>query len=158
MRQSDVPLSRYRWKRCFAGSKTGFTAFTVLFWALWWLFYIYWTYCCQNTEKNLSLPALKPILWHLPFFFEHYGGYFASIWCTVAKIWAKTLLHRLWNRNDNIRHIFLHTLGLICQSNLTLPKYERKHCFATFEAGFTVFAILFWALWCLFCVNRTYRC
>ena len=34
------------------------------------------TYICQDIGENIALPALKPVLRHSPFFFEHFGGFF----------------------------------------------------------------------------------
>ena len=93
--QFDVLLPRYGRKRCFSGFETGFTSFSVNYWALWWLFCVNLTYCCKDTGKNFASSTLKPVLRHLLFFFKHFGGYFWSIWCTVAKIQANTLFGQL---------------------------------------------------------------
>ena len=61
LHQSDMPLPKYRQKRCFTCFKTGFTAFAVLFWALWWLFCVNLMYCCQDTRKNFTSPPLKVV-------------------------------------------------------------------------------------------------
>ena len=82
-------------KRCFAGFETEFTAFGLPFSALKWLFCVNRTYCCQNTSENLTFPHLKPVFQHAPFFFEQFGGYFASIGHTTATIRAKRLFCRL---------------------------------------------------------------
>ena len=153
--QSDVPLPRYRQKRCFASFKTGFTAFTVLFWAIWWLFCVNWTYRCKDTGKNVALSPLKSVLRHSPFFFEHFGGYFPSIGHTVTNISATMLLLWLWNRFYCIRSSFLSILMVILrQSNVELSRYRWQCCFAGFETAFTVFAVLFWALCGYFASNE----
>ena len=45
---------------------------------------------------------------------------------------------------------------ILRQSNVPLPTYGRKHFFAGCETGFTAFVVLFWELWWLFCVDRTW--
>ena len=59
---SKLPLPRYGWKRSFSGSKTGVTAYTVLFLALWRLFWVDKKYHCQDTGKNVLSKALKQVL------------------------------------------------------------------------------------------------
>ena len=66
------------------------------------------------------------------------------------------LLRRLLNLLYGIRHSFLRTLVFFLrESGIPLPIYRQKRCFAGF---FTAFAVLFWALWWLFCVILIYRC
>ena len=80
-------------------------------------------YLCQYTSENVASPYLKPVLQYLPFFFVHFGGYLALIGRTVAKIGAKTLLRRLWNRFYSIHRFFLGTLVVILrQSDVPLLK------------------------------------
>ena len=132
--------------------------FAVCFWALWWLSCVNRMCRCQNTVKNVSSPALKPVLIHSPFFFEHLGRYFVSIECTIANIRAKLFLGWLLNRFYGI-HIFLCALWCFFgQFDIPLPKYVQKRYFFTYEIVFTAVAVLFWALWWLFCIDRTYRC
>ena len=95
LRKSDVPLPRYCRKRFFACFKTGFTPFTIHFWALWWLFWVDRTYLCKDTAVNVSYMALKPVLQHLPFISEPFGDCFASMGLTVTKIRVETFLRRL---------------------------------------------------------------
>ena len=46
-------------------------------------------YLCQDTDEKVLSTALKTVLWHLPFFFDPFGGYFVIIKCTFAKIQVK---------------------------------------------------------------------
>ena len=62
-----------------------------------------------NTAKNVSLPALKLFLWHSPFFFSNFKGFFVLIGGTVAKILAKTCVSQIWNWIYGIRRFFLST-------------------------------------------------
>ena len=58
-----------------------------------------------------------------------------------------------------IRLSFFSTLKVFFhRSEVPLPTYGHKRMFTAFETGFTAFAVLFLALWRLFCVNRRYRC
>ena len=141
-------LPRCGQKLYFACFETGFAAFPVLFWALGWLFCLNRTYHCQDTGERVASPAFKPVFRHLPLFFEHFAGYFASIRRTFAKIQAKMLLHRLWNNFYGIFHKFLSTLVVVlCQSGIPLQRYEQKRFFADFESGFMVLIVFFWVIW-----------
>ena len=72
LHQSYVHLPRYAQKRCFAGFETGFTAFSVNFWALRWLFCVNFTCRCKDTGEDVASPSLKPVLRHSLFIFEHF--------------------------------------------------------------------------------------
>ena len=116
-------------------------------------------YFCQDTGKNVDSLALRLVLRHTPFFFGQFVGYFLSIWPTFARIQAKTLVRRLWNRLLVIHCSFLNILVVILrQFDVPLPRYRQKCWFAGFETEFTAYAVLFWALWWYFCINRTYHC
>ena len=195
--QMDVSLLKYGRMYCIAWFETCFTAFAVLFLALRWLFCVNPIYRCQDTHENVLSSTLKMVLRHLTFFFDHFGGYFSSIRRTVAKIQVKMLLRQLLKQFYGICSSFLSTLVVILrllyvllpkyrkkryfcrlwnwfygfcrflfstlvvilrQSDVQLPRYVRKRCFAAFETGFTTLSALFWALWWLFCVERTYHC
>ena len=121
---SDVPLQSYRRKGFFAGFETSFTAFGALFWVLWWLFYVNRAYLCKDTGWNICSQALKSVLWNLQHFIEHFGGYFASIGSTFAKIRVETFFRRLWNQFYSICRYFLSILvAILRQSKVPLPRY-----------------------------------
>ena len=146
-------------KSCFAGFETGFTSFVVPLSGLWWLFCVNQMYRCQDTDKNVAMLSLKFVLRHSSFFFEHFGGYFASIRRSVAKIRAKTLIRWLWNWFYGISRSYLSTLVEILRFlDLPLPKFKKNRSFIAFETGSTALAIRFWAFWWLFCVNLMYCC
>ena len=158
LRWLDVLLPRYGQKCFFANFKTGFLAFAVHFWALWWLFCVDRTYLCEYTYENVSLQTLKQVLWHSPFIFEYFGGYFASIKCTFTKIEVKMFFCRHWNRFYSICRSFLSTWMVVLRwSNVPLPKYWEKYFYIEFVTLFTAFAVHFWALWWLFCFDWPYR-
>ena len=139
--------------------KTRFTAFVVCFLALWWLFCVNHLYRCKDTSKKISSPILEPVLLHSPFIIEHFSGCFALIGRSVAKIRKKKFLHRLSNWFYGIHHSYLSTLvDVFCRLYVPLLRYERKLIFAGSEIRFTAFAVHFWALWWLFCINLTCRC
>ena len=128
------------------------------FLALWWLFCVNLAYSCKDMEENVLTP-LKLILRHSRFLIEHFGAYFASIGGTVAMIRANTLLRRVLNRFYTVcRSFWSNFLVILRQSSIRLPRYRVKHCFTWFKIEFTAFAVLFGALWWIFCVNWTYRC
>ena len=162
----------------FAGFETSFTTFAVLFLALWKLVWIDRMYRCQDTFLNVHSQALKQVLQHLKFYFESIGG-------IVAKIREKRCICWLWNLFFGIRRSILSTLEVILsQSNVSFPRYWRKCSFASFEialevilrqsdvylriygqkllfsgfeTGFTVFIVLYFAIWRIFWVNRRYH-
>ena len=109
---------------------------------------------------------MKPVLWYSLFYFYHFGGYFERIWGTVAKIWAKMFIRRLWNRRSVIRCSIFRTFEVIfwtfevifSQLKVGFQKHKRKRSFSRFENCFTVFAVLFLALWSLFLLDYRYCC
>ena len=104
--------------------KTGFTSFSTLFRALWCLFYVNRMYHCQDTGENVSSRVFNPVLGHSPFFFEPFGGYFALIGRTIAKILAKKFLRGHWNWFYGICRTFLSTLvDIFFWSGVPLQKY-----------------------------------
>ena len=69
----------------------------------------------------------------------------------------KCFIAGLYNQFYNILCAFLSTLGTILRPlNMPLPRYGWKHVFASFITGFTAFGVLYWALWWLIMLNRTY--
>ena len=85
--------------------------------------------------------------------------FFASIEGIVAKIWAKTCVRSYWNRFYGIRHSIYSTFEVfLFRWEVMLPRYVQKRVYVGFETGFTAFAVLFLALWRLFCVDRRYCC
>ena len=60
--RSNLPLPRYRQKCSFAGFKTGFTAFAVLFLALWRSFLVNRRYLFPTYRRKRSFAAFKPVL------------------------------------------------------------------------------------------------
>ena len=93
---------RYRWQDTGENIsspvlKPVFMPFTLLHWELWWLFCLDSRYLCQDTGENVFWPALKPLLWHSPFFFEHFCCSFDSIRGTLFKTRVNKFLHRLLN-------------------------------------------------------------
>ena len=48
--------------------------------------------------------------------------------------------------------------ALIWALRHTFVKIRVEIFFARIETGFSIFTALFWALWLLFCLNRTYLC
>ena len=84
---------------------------------------------------------------------------FTSIGHTIAKIRPETFFCGLANRFFGIYSNFLSTFVVILpQSDIPLKSYRRKCSIASIETGFTVVAALFWPLWFIFCVVRTYHC
>ena len=73
------------------------------------------TYRLQDTGKNISSLALKPVLRQLPFFYARIGGVFASIKRIVAMIRSKMFLRWLSNWFYGICCSFLRTLGNRCK-------------------------------------------
>ena len=59
--QLKLPLPRYGRKGLFAGIKTGFTAFAVLFLVIWNLFLVNLLYRSQETSEKVHSLALKPV-------------------------------------------------------------------------------------------------
>ena len=110
--QSEVPLQKYRRKCVFTSFETSFTAYSVLFLALWRFFYVDQRYFCQHTGINMCSLALKPVLRHLPFFFQDLGSIFASIGGSVSKIQMKTYVRQLWTRFDSIFRSLFSTLDV----------------------------------------------
>ena len=143
LRQSGESLPKFRQKRCFVSFETYFTAFTILFWAL--------VFILRLSDLRLKGYARKRCFANFKTGFKAFAVllkvfwlYFGSIWCTVAKIQAKTLLRQFSNRIDGIRRSFLSTLVVILrQSDVPLPKYWLNRCFIGFETGFMAFAIHF---------------
>ena len=156
---SNVRFPIYGQKRSCSGFETSFTAFDVLFLALWRLYWVDWRYCCQDTGKNVYAPALNPVLRISLFYFEHFLGYFESIECTVAKIWAKVFIRLLWNPFYGIRcYICSNFMVISSWSEVLLPRYGTNSSFLSFETGITEFAVLFLALWKLVWVDWRYCC
>ena len=86
-------------------------------------------YCCQHMRKNIPSLGFKTVLRHSPFFFDHFGCYFASIRHTVAKIQRKILLCWLWNWFYGIHFFFCNLMVILLLSDLLFPKYRKKRCF-----------------------------
>ena len=81
-----------------------------------------------------------------------------SINGNFAKIRAKLFIRWLLNRFNGICSSIFSTLEVILSRlNVPLLRYVRKRSFVSFETGFTVFAVLFLALWRLFSFDRRYR-
>ena len=80
----------------------------------------------RRYARKLSFLVLKTVLGHSPFFFGHFGGYFASIRHTFAKIQVKTLLFGVETRFTVFAIHFLSTLVVILSlSDVLLPKYWK---------------------------------
>ena len=93
-------------------------------------------YRWQDMGKNVCFLALKPVLRHFPFLILHFGYTFASIGGSVAKIRAKTCIHRLWNRFYGIHRAFFSTFEVILRrSDVLLPRYLWKRPFSGLETG-----------------------
>ena len=111
LHQWDVPFPSYGRNLIFAGFEKGFRTFSALFWALLCPFCVNWTYFCQDTGRNVSSRSLKSVLQYSSLFFEHFGGYFASLGRTVAKKWAEMYYHKFWNQFYGIRHTWFPHIG-----------------------------------------------
>ena len=147
-------LSIYGRKRFFQGFETCLTTFTALYWALWWLFCFDRTYRWQHTGGNVSLQGFKLVLQHLLHFFDHFSGYFVSIGRIFAKTCAKT--YHCWLRNQFYYYdiFFEHFGGYFSLIGCTVAKILPIMFFTAFERGFTAFAVLFWAIFVLFCIYQ----
>ena len=94
-------------------------------------------------DKKGHITVLKPVLWHLLFYFWHFGCYFELIEGTFVKMWAKKFICRLLNRLYGICCSIFSTLEVIfSRSKELLPRHERKRSLTGFETGFVAFAIL----------------
>ena len=156
---SELTLLRYGHKRVFDGFQTGFTAFAVLFLKL-------LNFLLRRSEGPLLKYVLECVfasfetgLVHSSFFISHFEGFYESIGGTVAKIHAKMCVNRLCNRFYSFNRSFFSILEeFLHLSEVPLPRYRRNHVVACFQTGFMTFAVLFLAIWRLFCVNRRYLC
>ena len=150
----EVWLLRYKQIIIFAGFEIGCKALSVLFLEHWMLFCVDLRYDCQHAYKIFYLPALKSGLLHYPFYFYNIAGYLVSIWGTDAKIRAKCLLRRFWNRIYGITSFIFRTLEIILRLlELRLPGYEQIILFAGFEIMCTAVNVLFLQHWRLCCVD-----
>ena len=85
-------------KVSFIGIESGFTVFAVLFLPLWRIFLVDQRYRFQDTGENFHSTALKPVLRHSLYYFQHFRSYFESIESTIAKIHANMFFYRRLNR------------------------------------------------------------
>ena len=157
LRQLNVLLKRYGQKRCFVGFEISFTAISCFF-GHFGDYFVWTDVPLPRYARKCSSLALKTVLRHLPFFFDHFTGYFASIRRIVAKIQAKTLLCQFWNCFTAF-FVNIWALWWLFCVNLTY------HCKDTGENVFSPYLkqvlwhwSFFWALWLVFCVNLMYCC
>ena len=73
MLRSEVDFSRYEGKSAFTVLETSFTALTILFSAL--KFFALIGVIVVMIRAIMCLPALKPVLWLLSFFFNQFGSF-----------------------------------------------------------------------------------
>ena len=105
--------------------------------------YVFWTLevilrrleiMLQDMDENVYSPDLKLCLRYLRFYFRTLKVIFASIGDTVAKIRAKTFIRRLSYWIYNICRFIFRTLEVnLHRLELRLPRYGRKHLFASFK-------------------------
>ena len=96
-------------------------------------------------------PGLKLVLRHSLFYFNNFGGFFASIGGTIANIKSNTCVRRLLNWFYDIRCSLLTTLeDFLCRLEVPLQRYEPKRVIAGFETVFTSFAFFFEQVGCVF--------
>ena len=115
----NVPLPRFRQKRSFAGFKTGFTAFVLLFLALWRLFLVDQRFHCKDTAKRFIRR-----LW------KRFYGIRCSIFSTLENIFSQLKVPRQDTAKTVIRLLWNLFIGICCSifSTLEVIFSRSKYC------------------------------
>ena len=150
-------VAKIRVKTCLLALKLVFAAFAVLFLHFEFFLGLSEVRLPRYGHKHVFVSCETGFTAFVVLFF-HFGCIFEKIGGTIAKIRANTCSPDF---KLNLRHplSFFSTLEVILPCSVVLlPRYGRKCVFVGVETGFTIFSVLFLALWRFYCADQRYRC
>ena len=126
LRRFEVRLPRYGRKQLLPGFEIVFTAFTILIFRIFEVILRQLDVLLPKYRQKSLFTGFAIGFMTFVFQFLNIGGYFASIWGAVAKVWAKTIITWLWNCVYGIHCSIFRTLEVIlCLFVVRLARYRQ---------------------------------